>query len=174
MSRDDGFAVMDVSTDFVSDPKWRRLQRHAPDHLGTAFIAYTATMGASWKAGRRVAVTNAWPPLVPFDDSAIEALRYVGLLDKNGLIAIKTWRDWFETANKRRETARDRWRRYNESRPPSTDNRADTARIPRGANADTASSVLPPVRPPEILNKAVDVGRGAPVIGPVKPLRSVG
>lgn len=147
MSRDDGFTVMDVSVDYVHDPKWRRLQRLAPDHVGTAFIAYTATMGASWKAGRRVSVVNAWPPLLAFDDAAIEALRHVCLLDRNGLIAIKTWRDWFETANKRREQSRERWARYNEARRARGESDADTARSQRGSDVVTASSV-PPVRPP--------------------------
>jgi hypothetical protein len=167
---------MDVSVDYANDPKWRSLQRHAPDHLGTAFIAYSATMCASWRAGRRVTVTNAWPPYLAFDDAAVEALKQVRLLDRTGLIALKTWRDWFETAYKRRESARERWRRHNENRNPRTDGDADTAGLPRGTNAVTASSV-PPVRPsvpPDTEQGVTPLDGGPPRLGLVKSLEEAG
>jgi hypothetical protein len=140
MSRDDGFVVMDVSTDIVNDPKVRKLYRHAPDHAGAGFAAYIATMADSWRAGRRVSVDDAWPACIPFDKPAVDALIHVGLLDRTGRIPVKSWRGWYEAARIRREKSRDRWRRYNEKRD------ADTTDVPRGSDADTATSV-PPVRP---------------------------
>lgn len=146
MSREDGFAVMDVSVDLANDPKVRKLWRHAPDHAGVAFLAYVSTMGESWKAGRRMSVDDAWPPFVPFSKPAVEALIHVGLLDQRGLVLAKTWRGWFDPANERRKKARDRWRRANDKRhsdavEPSTNDSGDTSRLPRGTNADTASPV---------------------------------
>ena len=135
MSRDDGFTVMDVSTGYVDDPKWRKLGRHAPDQIGPAFIAYTATMAESWRAGRRVTIGDAWPALIPFSQPAVDALRHVGLLDSHGLVQSRAWRGWFTPAKTRRDDARERWARANEKR------RADTALSPRGSGAATASPV---------------------------------
>lgn len=171
MSRDDGFLVMDVSADIIRDPKWRLLQKHAPDRLGDAVIVYLATMGESWKAGRRVTVTSAWPTLLPLDDRVIEALQFVRLLDTKGLILLKTWRDWFETARKRRAKSRDRWNRYNETRHSRTDNDAVTARSQRGDDAVTASSVLPPVLPSDPPSKGLQ--GGMPLEGEMPFLRVV-
>jgi hypothetical protein len=140
MSRDDGFAVMDVSTDLVNDPKVRKLFRHAPDHAACAFLAYIATVAESWKAGRRVNVDDAWPGFVPFDKAAIEALAAVGLLDKTGRVTVKAWRGWYVAANQRRLKSRERWARYNAHRD------GDTTDPPRGSDGPTATSV-PPVLP---------------------------
>lgn len=140
VSRDEGFAVMDVSTDIVNDPKVRKLFRHAPDHGTAGFVAYVATMAESWKAGRRVTIDDAWPSVVPFDKAAVEALVHVGLLDTTGRVPIKTWRGWYTAAHERREKSRDRWRRYNEKRD------GDHTDGPRGNHVPTATSV-PPVRP---------------------------
>ena len=151
VSRDDGFDVMDVSTSIVNDPKFRRLQRHSPEHVAVGFMAYIATLGDSWKHGRRVAVADAWPVVLDYDDEVIAAMKSAGLLDGRGFIPAKAWDSWFRVAVERRTKARDRWTRYNAKRE------ADTASLPRGndvgtalpnggANADTASSV-PPVRP---------------------------
>lgn len=135
VSRDDGFAVMDVSSDIVNDPKVRKLYRHAPDHAGVAFIAYVATMGESWKQGRRMTIDDAWPAFLPFDKPAVEALVHVGLIDARGYVTAKAWRGWFEVALQRRSKSRDRWARYNAQR------NADTTSGPRGSDAVTASSV---------------------------------
>lgn len=133
MSRDQGFDVMDVSTAIIHDPKVRKLARFAPDHAGVAFTAYMAVMAESWKAGRRVPLDDAWPPFLPYDQSAAEALAHVGLLDSKGLIPLKAWHGWFDPASERRDRSRDRWARYNAKRDPST------ASVPRGSDAVTAS-----------------------------------
>ena len=152
MSRDDGFAVMDVSTGYVDDAKWRKLVRHAPDDLGPAFIAYTATMAESWRAGRRVTIDDAWPALIPYSKPAIDALRHVGLLDSHGLVQSRAWRGWFGVAKGRRDTSRERWARANEKR------RDDAALLPRGSHAATAAPVplLPSVPPvPSVGNQEI-------------------
>jgi hypothetical protein len=136
VSRDDGFAVMDVSTGYVDDPKWRKLARYAPAELGAAFIAYTATMAESWRAGRRVTIEDAWPDaLIAFSKPAIEALRHVELIDSHGLVRPRAWRGYFGVAKTRRDTSRDRWARANEKR------RDDAALSPRGSDAVTAAPV---------------------------------
>lgn len=142
MSREDGFAVMDVSTSVCDDPKWRRLAREHPEHVAVAFCAYVALMAESWRAGRRVNIGDSWPSILPLDIGAadpIAALRDVGLIDKTFRIPVKTWAAWFGPAAERRRRNRDRWARYNAQRD------ADTARLPRGSDAGTATSVRPSV-----------------------------
>lgn len=139
-SRSEGFAVMDVSTSILQDPKFRRIQREAPDQVATAFTAYVATIAESWKAGRRVAIDDAWPAILPYSETAVEVMQTVKLLDSGGRIASKSWRDWFDTARSRRDAARDRWRRSNEKRHD------DAASPPRGSSADT-DAIRPSVRP---------------------------
>lgn len=151
MSRDDGFAVMDVSVDIVNDPKIRKLYRHAPEHAGAGFIAYIATMGESWKAGRRVTVEDAWPAFLPFDEAAVAALEHVDLIDSKGLVTTKAWRGWFTPAQTRRDAVRDRWRRHNAKRADSSTNdpggsSAETASQPRGNGAVTATNHSVPYR----------------------------
>jgi hypothetical protein len=163
MSRDEGFAVMDVSVDVANDPKVRKLFRHAPDHAPVAFMAYIATLGESWRSGRRVNVDDAWPSSLPFSRSAVDALVHVRLLDARGMVPAKSWRMWFDVARERRQKARDRWARYNAGRY------ADTTPPPRGSDADTATSV-PPVRPsvpPEGVNEDVERHEPARARGPV-------
>lgn len=135
MSRDDGFPVMDLSTDYVNDPKWRRLHRASPELLAAAFMAYTSAMCESWKAGHKVKVEDGWPVLLPYDRAVIKALMDAGFVDARGYIRPKSWSAWFEPAARRREKSRERWRRYNEKRD------ADTTVVPRGSDADTATSV---------------------------------
>jgi hypothetical protein len=151
VSREDGFAVMDVSVDIVNDPKIRKLYRHAPAQAGPAIVAYLATMGESWKAGRRVSVEDAWPAFMPFDQAAVDAMIHVELLDSKGLLSSKAWRSWFMPAQTRREAVRERWRRANEKRAHSSTNdsggtAAVTAATPRGSRADTAANHSVPIR----------------------------
>lgn len=112
MSRDEGFAVMDVSTSMLGDTKIKRLLRHCPDHYTVAVVAYFSTMAESWKAGRRLSVEDCWPVGVPVDPLAIEALVHVGLLDGSGFIVVKTWRSWFGKAKSRRSKSRADWRKW--------------------------------------------------------------
>lgn len=161
MSRDDGFAVMDVSTDILNDPKFRKLQRLHPELVGQGCTAYLAVMAESWKAGRRLPLADAWPAVLAFDPAVERALVDVGLLDRKSFVPQKVWDNWFTPAFKRREATRERWRRANENRANgSTNNSAqpttDTPRPPRGSNADTGaipsvpsvpSESIPPIPP---------------------------
>ena len=133
---------MDVSTDIANDPKFRKLHRHAPDHSAAAFVGYLSTLAESWKAGRRVSIDDSWPAFLPFDQTAVEALMHVGLLDNRGMPPAKAWSGWFGAARDRRIKSRERWKRYNANRD------ADTTGVPRGNDADTATSVptVPSVR----------------------------
>lgn len=140
MPRDDGFAIMDVSTSICDDSKFRRLQRENPEHVAVGFTAYVATMADSWKAAKRVPIDDAWPAFLPFDGAVCDSLKRVGLLDSKGRVSPIAWRAWFEPARERRAKSRDRWTRYNAKRD------ADTTVVPRGSDADTATSV-PSVRP---------------------------
>lgn len=134
-SRSDGFAVMDVSTSICEDPKFRRIQRDSPGRLAPAFMAYMATMAESWQAGRRVTIEDAWPAVLPFDEAVVEALKTARLLDAAGRISAKSWREWFDAAFQRRESARERWRRANANRS------VGAAQLPRGSDADTGATV---------------------------------
>lgn len=133
--RDDGFTVMDVSTDLANDAKFRRIHRQAPELVSAAFLAYTALLGASWKAGRRATMEDEWPTLIPFDQQVIDQLVAVGLVDRRGRVAAEAWRKWFEPVRARRAAARDRWSRYNANR------HAEPTTLPRGSDAATTSSV---------------------------------
>ena len=156
MTRDEGFTVMDVSTDICNDPKFRRLQREHPEHVAPAFMAYMAVLGESWKAGRRVSVIDSWPVVVPFDPAVIESMVHVRLIERGGLPPRKAWDGWYRPAAERRAKSRDRWARYNAHRD------AVTTAVPRGSDADTATSV-PSVRPsvPTDTKQGVEVVEGA-------------
>jgi hypothetical protein len=115
MSRDEGFAVMDVSTSLLQDTKVRRLQRHAPDRWPVAMLAYISAMAESWKAGHRVTVEDAWPIGMPYDELAAQGLAHVGLVDAQGFIVPRTWRGWYGKAKSRRAKTRADWRRWQET-----------------------------------------------------------
>ena len=183
MTRTEGFAVMDVSTSILDDPKFRRIQRQAPELVATAFTAYLGVMAESWRTGRRVSIDDAWPTIIQYDAAVDSILREVGLLDKRGLPTPKAWRGWFEPARERRDKSRERWARYNAKRD------ADTTLPPRGNHVGTATSVpsvpsVPsdPIRPnrpsvPSGVYEAVDPDESLPphlrlVNGPVDPRKT--
>ena len=129
MSREEGFAVMDVSTSVCDDPKFRRLARDHQEHCAVAFVVWIATLAESWRTGRRESVADAWPSILPYSDDVVTAMKRVGLIDKSGRVPAKSWADWFGPALERRQRSRDRWARYNAKRE------ADTALVPRGSDA---------------------------------------
>lgn len=168
MSRDDGFAVMDVSTSIHEDAKFKRLARSRPDLVAPAFLAYVALLGESWRCGERVAMADSWPAILPFDRAVVAALKRFELLDAEGLVASETWERWFGPARRRQEQARERWRRSNEKRHAAAMaslalDSADTARSPRGDTGVTAATVPtdPSVRPSDPSDLRVN---GAPVV----------
>lgn len=140
MSRDEGFAVMDVSTSLLQDPKVRKLQRYAPDRWPVAMIAYVSTMSESWKAGRRVSVEDAWPVGLTFDALAAEALIQVGLVDGSGHIIPRTWRSWFGKAKSRRAKSRADWRKWQQ------EHRKRKGGVNPDSDPDKVIPSVPPVR----------------------------
>ncbi len=148
MPRSDGFAIMDVSTSICDDPKFRLLHRQRPEHVTAAFMVYVAVLGESWKAGRRVSVTDAWPVAVPFDPEVVTSMIQVRLIERSGLPPRRAWDGWYAPARERRDQSRERWRRANENRRavPHEDS-DDTARLPRGQNDVPLPPSVPTVRP---------------------------
>lgn len=110
MSRPDteGFSIMDVSTAILDDPKFLRLALHYPELYAEGVVAFVACLSRSWSKGRRVTVTDAWPVYRPFRQEVVDAIIAERLVDKNGRVLPVSWREWFETAAKRREATRER------------------------------------------------------------------
>ena len=130
MSRDDGFAVADLSTDLLDDPKVKALWRDLGDQgrMGHALTLYTATVLASWRAGARVTLADAAPVWLEIDGELVAALVRVKLLDRTGRVPLKSWKGWFGPAADRRDKLRTKWRRANERR--STSVHGGTAAVP--------------------------------------------
>ena len=146
MSRDDGFAVMDVSTSIHEDQKFKRLARRHPELIAPAFLAYVATVAESWRAGDRVPIGDAWPALLPFDRAVVAALKRFELLERDGRVACETWNVWFLPALERKLRAKERWARANAKRHAAlmaddAQDNADAATLPRGSSAATGATV---------------------------------
>ena len=142
MSRQDGFAVMDVSTSILDDQKFRKLQRLHPEAVAAGVTGYLSVLAESWKAGRRVSIEDAWPAILAPEEATVAALKSVGLLDRRGFLPARPWTKWFEIASKRREAARARWDRYNAKRDAaSTNDDVAQTSLPRGNHVSTATSV---------------------------------
>lgn len=170
MTRDEGFAVMDVSTSLLQDPKVRKLQRHAPDRWPTAMVAYVSTMAESWKAGRRVTVEDAWPVGLAYDELAAEALQQVGLIDGSGLIVPRTWRSWFGKAKQRRNKSRADWRRWQQ------EHRKSKGGVSPDSDPDKAKPSVPSVRsdPPGSTRTLGDTSQRAHGLAVVEPWEDAG
>lgn len=171
-SRDDGFAIMDVSTSICDDPKFRRIAREHPELVGTAFTAYMATMAESWRVGRRVGVDDAWPAILPYDAAAVSVLIEVALLDRRGVLSPKAWRGWFTPAQTRRDKSRADWRRWQQ------DHRRSKGGVNPDSDPDTSKPSAPTVRPsapPGSTDSPTDNGLDAvdgkfPPIGSKRPV----
>jgi hypothetical protein len=109
MSRDDGFAVADVSVNLYDDDKVKRLYRELGGDLGRmghAMMLAEATLLASWRDGRRRTVHEAAPLWLTVDDDLVAALVKVGLLDRSLRRPARAWAAWFGPAYERREKRR--------------------------------------------------------------------
>jgi hypothetical protein len=107
MSRDGGFTRADVDTGMLDDPKFRKLGQLHPDLFVSSVVAYLAVLLASWRAGNRAALDEAWPLLLAADPAVADALREVRLLDARQRIPARVWRSWFQPAFERREKRRE-------------------------------------------------------------------
>lgn len=133
MSRDAGFAVADVSTSMLDDPKFRALWRTLgdPAAMSRGVLLYVATLLESWRAGERAAATAAAPMWLDGVPELEAALRAAGLIDDEGMIPAHAWQSWFVPAVERRDATRERWRRSNKRRQITAQ---------RGSSAVTATS----------------------------------
>lgn len=141
MSRPDteGFSIMDVSTAILDDPKFLRLALHHPDCYADGVVAFMSVLARSWSKGRRVTTTEAWPVYRPYRQEVVDALIEERLVDRNGRVLPVSWREWFETAAKRRDATRERNR---------NSARAHRDRQRTVSDDDTSvSALLPSVRP---------------------------
>lgn len=144
MSRDDGFAIMDVSTSIHEEPKFRRLSRRHPDLIAAAFFAYVSTMAESWRHGERVSIEDAWPSLIPYNAAVVSALRRYSLIDRRGCIGDETWEHWFGPAFARREAARAAGREGNRRRwHPDSQPRSAAIALASGADIGSGSGSDP-------------------------------
>ena len=134
---------MDVNTAIDDDPKFRTLARRHPDLFPVAFTAYVGIMARSWLHGERLTAEEAWPPLLPYDFTVVDALCDVVLLDAETRIPSGAWERHFGAASERRRLGRERWTRYNEHRPsrspphPPVTVRQTDSQSPRGHHAVT-------------------------------------
>lgn len=161
MSRDDGFAVMDVSTSWLEDDKVRRLAREFPSEVLWAVAAYDATRGASWRHGKRLRVQDSLPAWLDYDAAGVRALMAVKLLDRTGRIPVKPWREWFGKAFDAREKSRKKWRDWNARKEAERATEQDSK--PSANGLQTASSPTVPSSPTflveERVNETVSNGR---------------
>ena len=151
MSRDCGFEVGDRSTRTLYDTRLLRAYKVAG--LGVV-VAWDAIVDESWAKGERVTIEDALLPLPYVIDvqAVTDALRTEGLLDADGRIRDASWAAWFEVANARRETKRERDRAYAKKAaaarwPTADDPLPIRARVANGSDATVRPSV-PTVRPP--------------------------
>ena len=109
MSRDDGFAVADLSVHLYDDDKVKRLYRELGGDLGRmghAMMLCEATLLASWRDGHRRTVHEAAPLWLAVDDELVAVLVRVGLLDRTHRRPLRSWKTWFGPAWERREKRR--------------------------------------------------------------------
>jgi len=109
MARGSGLPRVDVDCGIAEDPKFRRLARAHSDLAASAFTAYVALLGASWRAGERVAIADAWPSWLPENADVVAALS-AELIDAEGRIVEHAWDSWYGEAAGRVEKLRAGWR----------------------------------------------------------------
>lgn len=110
MSRDEGFAIADISTSTLEDRRVKRLWWNLRDvaAMSAALVVYEAVQLMSWSRGERARAELARPEWMTDAEAAIEALVSVGLLDKSHRIPK---RDWNATVGKAIEDRRAERRR---------------------------------------------------------------
>ena len=143
MSRDEGFAVADVSVNLYDDDRVKRLYRELGGDLGRmghAMMLAEVTLLASWRDGKRLTVHQAAPLWLTVDDELVAALVRVGMLDRGHRRPLKSWQAWFGPAYERREKRR-RAGALGGRPPKDPENHPVINRKPR-------PSVRPSVRPP--------------------------
>ena len=106
MSRETGFAVVDLDVGILHDPKVIKLARAIRDEERTAahIGLYVALLAESWRTGERVRLEDALPAWWMAEvEQFAEALRDAGLIDAEDRIPERSWSGWFGPAFKRRQ-----------------------------------------------------------------------
>lgn len=164
MSRDEGFAIADVSTSHFEDDKVKALWRAVrPDEaaMNAAMTLHEATMLASWRDGKRMTAEDAAPAWMMDVATPTAHLTAHGLLDADGKVPRKSWNVWFGVAKKRREQTRDRWRRAKRPNESSTEFNGTSAEVPRGGNGGSSGPSVRPSVPTESLSESSSQQPGA-------------
>jgi hypothetical protein len=107
MSRDDGFAVVDLDVGLAHDPKIIRLARNLRDETQTAAHVglYVTLLAESWRNGERVRLEDALPAWWMADVAPVAAaLCAAGLVDDEHRIPERSWDSWFMPAWRRRQS----------------------------------------------------------------------
>ena len=137
-SRDDGFAVADVSTSYYDDDKVRELWRILEGDVSAmceAMTMHNATVIGSWRVGRRVTVNQAAPLWLPVREPIVEALVSARLLDRSRKVPPRSWAGWFGPAEARREERREAGRRGGIAKAKRTASSATAELYPTGRQA---------------------------------------
>lgn len=145
MSREEGFAIADISTAKHTDPKFKALWRYLRDEqaMNAAAVIYEAVQLSSWQHGERITADDAAPSWIVDLDKPVEALVHVGLLDSDRLIPEHAWIAWFGPACDRRKALREKWARANRNRRGKGGPTQEPPRTPRGDIGGTAAPDRP-------------------------------
>lgn len=148
MSRDDGFAIADIDTGLLADPKIVALARRLRDPVQTAahVALYVGLILESWGAGERLTFDAALPAWWLEDAGAIRAnLAGVGLIDESGRLPDHAWTGWYEPARNRREARRAAGSKGGQTKPRSSN--APTSLKPRSSDAQATLNPTGPTGP---------------------------
>jgi hypothetical protein len=124
------------------------MARIHPEVFATAMAGFIGILLGSWELGERLCAMDGWPDILPYSADAVAALQDVGLLDSESQPNATGWGNYFGEASRRREEARNRWRRSKANQPPrgNGDDPRGSAGTPRG-NGDDPRGFEPPFLP---------------------------
>lgn len=108
MARDAGFNRADIDATMLEDVKFRRLWRElrSQGSMAEAITIYIATVLRSWHDGEAVSAEDAIPVWMVPDESILEVLVEVGLLNAEHTIPDDTFETWLGPAFDRRDRKR--------------------------------------------------------------------
>ena len=169
MARDEGFAIADISTAQLTDPKVRRLWRECAGNvnlMNAAMMLYHATVLESWQHGQPIAAENAAPfwmlelPLAP--------LKAAEMLTEEGFVPEHAWESWYGPAHKRRAERQESGRKgglasgRRRKKPAQAEPKQSFTNGAGAVEAELNPSVLPSVRSAskEALRDSLEIGDG--------------
>jgi hypothetical protein len=152
VSRDDGFAIADVSVAFLRDPKVRQL-RSVGLEGGAAVLIYLGIVLSSWEHGKRLTLAESDVPF-PATPERIAMLREVGMIDAKLRIPTAIWAAWFGPARARKLERREAGRRGGlaKARNARATSNGVAELVATPYPSVPSSSVVPPNPPPVVGN----------------------